>query len=254
MSDHQGPWSSLPPPPPPPKRPARSWRGLIFVAIITACVALVIWLSSLFPNQVSGEEWRSPAINIGFAALIGASLLSRGLKLGQMARYVAVWGLIGGVLGLGFVYRQDAVEAFDRVRSGLIPAYAAQTGPDTVVLSESRDGGYNVRAKVNGQPVIFMVDTGASDVVLSPADARRLGIDRRDLNFNRRYETANGAGLGADWRADSLAIGPIRVTDVPVSVNRTPMSRSLLGMSFLKRLDSFEFKGGQLILRGQPQQ
>ena len=224
------------------------------MAIIAACVGLAVWLSRLFPNQVSGEEWTSPAINIGFAALVGAALLTSGLKLGRAVRYLAIWGLIGGVLGLGYVYRQDGVEAFDRLRSALIPAYATEIGPGTVVLSESRDGGYDVRAKVNGQPVIFMVDTGASDVVLSPADARRLGVDGRTLIFNRRYETANGAGFGADWRADSLVIGPIRLNDVAVSVNRTPMSRSLLGMSFLKRLDSFEFKHGQLILRGLPQQ
>ena len=253
MSDPQGPWSS-PPPRRPPAAPARRWQGLIFAAILIACLGLVFWLSRLFPGQVAGDGWTSPAVNIGFAALVGASLLSTRLKLGRAVRYLAVWGVIAGVLGLGFVYRQDAVAAYWRVRSALIPAYATQTGPNTVVLTESRDGGYDVRAKVNGRAVTFMVDTGASDVVLSPADARRVGVDRRALRFDRRYETANGAGFGAAWRADSLAIGPIRVTDVPISVNRTPMSRSLLGMSFLKRLDSFEFKDDQLVLRGPARQ
>ena len=253
MSDHQGPWSS-PPPRRPPAPPTRRWRGLIFVAILAACLALIFWLSRLFPNQVSGDSWTAPAITIGFAALIGASLLSSGLKLGQAARHLAIWGVVAGVLGLGYVYRQDAMDAVFRVRSALIPAYAMQTGPNTVVLTESRDGGYQVVGRVNGRPVTFVVDTGASDVVLSPADARRLGIDPTDLKFNRHYETANGAGLGADWRADSLAIGPIRVDDAPVSVNQTPMSRSLLGMSFLRRLRSFEFKGDQLILHGPARQ
>jgi aspartyl protease family protein len=227
---------------------------LYFALILVACVGLVIWLSRLFPNQVSGDDWTSPAINGGFAAMIGASLLSRGLKLGQTVRYLAIWGVIAGVLGLGFVYRQDGLDAFYRVRSALLPAYATQTGPNTVVLSESQGGGYQVVGQVNGQPVTFVVDTGASDVVLSPADARRLGIDPAGLNFNRHYETANGAGLGADWRADSLSIGPIRLADVPVSINQAPMSRSLLGMTFLRRLQSFEFKGDQLVLRGPARQ
>jgi aspartyl protease family protein len=253
MSDPEGPWST-PPPQRPQAPPTRRGRGLIFVVLLVAGAALIVWLSKLFPGQVSGRDWTSPAVNLGFAALVGASLLSTRLKLGQAARYLAIWGVVAGVLGLGYVYRGDAMDAFYRVRSALVPSYATQTGPNTVVLTESRDGGYDVRAEVNGQPVTFMVDTGASDVVLSPADARRLGVDRRALRFDRRYETANGAGFGADWRADSLSIGPIRMTDVPVSVNRTPMSRSLLGMSFLKRLDSFEFKGDQLVLRGQARQ
>ena len=253
MSDPEGPWSS-PPPPRPPAAPARSRRGLYFALILAAGVGLVIWLSTLFPNRVGGDNWTSAATNGGFAALVGASLLSRGLKLGQAVRYLAIWGLVAGVLGLGYVYRLDAVDAFYRVRSALIPSYATQTGADTVVLSESQDGDYQVVGKVNGQPVTFVVDTGASDVVLSPADARRLGLDPATLKFNHGYETANGAGLGADWRADSLAIGPISVADVRVSINQAPMSRSLLGMTFLHRLRSFEFKGGQLVLRGPARQ
>jgi len=253
MSDHDGPWSR-PPPRPQPAPPARSRRGLYFALILMGLVALVFWLSSLFPGSLSGDEWRSPAINAGFAAMIGASLFSRGLKLGQSLRYLAIWGVVAGVLGLGFVYRQEGLDAFWRVRSALIPAYAMPAGPNTVVLSESRDGGYQVVGQVNGQPVTFVVDTGASDVVLSPADAQRLGIDLSGLKFNRHYETANGAGLGADWRADSVAVGPIHLEDLPVSVNQAPMTRSLLGMTFLRRLASFEFKGDQLILRGQPRQ
>ena len=259
MPEHEGPWSSLPPPPPKPGRPpvfdnARLRRGLIFAAIIGVCLALIVWLSKLFPSQVSGDGWMSPAINIGFAALIGASLFSRGLKLGQAARYVAIWGVIAGVLGLGYVYRQDAADAFYRVRSSLIPSYAMPAGPSTVVLSENEDGAYQVVAQVNGQPVTFMVDTGASDIVLSPDDARKLGVDFGALKFDRHYETANGGVLGAAWTIQNLTIGSIKLSDTPVSINQAPMSRSLLGMAFLRRLQSFEFKGGQLILRGPARQ
>lgn len=258
MPEHEGPWSSLPPPPKPSRPPVlggpRLRRGLIFAAIVAACVALIVWLSKLFPNQVSGSDWTSPAINIGFAALVGASLLSQRLKLSQALRYVAIWGVIAGVLGLGFVYRQDAMDAFYRVRSALIPSYAMPAGAGAVVLSEDEDGGYQVVAQVNGQPVTFMVDTGASDIVLSPADAGRLGADLGALKFDRHYETANGGGLGADWKIQSLTVGSIKLSDTPVSINQAPMTRSLLGMAFLRRLQSFEFKGGQLILRGPARQ
>jgi aspartyl protease family protein len=253
MSDHEGPWSS-PPPQRPPPAPARSGRLPIFALLLVAGLALIFWLSTFFPGHVGGTSWTTSAISVTYAAVIGASLFSRGLKLGQAVRYVAVWGVIVGVLALGYVYRQDAEDAFLRVRSALIPAYATEAGADTVVLSETQDGDYQVVGKVNGQPVTFAVDTGASDVVLSPADARRLGIDPATLKFNHSYETANGAGLGADWRADSVAVGRIQVSGMTVSVNRTDMSRSLLGMAFLHRLRSFEFRGGQLVLRGPARQ
>src|ERR1700735_753496 len=147
MSDHQGPWSSPPPRPPAPQ--ARRWRGLIFMLLLVVGVALIVWLSTVFPGHLSGSDWTSPAVNLGFAALVAASLLSQRLKLSQAVRYLAIWGVVAGVLGLGFVYRDDAMDAFYRVRSALIPTYATQTGPNTVVLTESEGGGYQVMGQVN---------------------------------------------------------------------------------------------------------
>ena len=105
--------------------------------------------------------------------------------------------------------------------------------------------------QVNGAPVRFMIDTGSTDIVLSPDDAGRVGLHPADAAFSRPTETANGVGYGAAVTIDSLAAGPIRLTDVPVSINKAPMSTSLLGMPFLKRLDSFEVRGDQLFLRGR---
>jgi aspartyl protease family protein len=149
---------------------------------------------------------------------------------------------------VGYVYRDDFISVGNRFRSALDPSHAVQTAPRVVTLTESEGGQYAVMGQVNGQPVRFMVDTGSSDIVLSPADAARLGAPA-SLKFDHQYETANGAGLGADWQVSSLAVGPIRFTSVPVSVNKAPMSSSLLGMTFLHRLESYEFKGRQLILR-----
>ena len=249
MAEHEGPWSSLPPPPKPPPRPASNLRGLIFLGVIAAGAALVFVLMKLYPNQLKGDAFNAVLINLGFAALVASALFSRRIPLGQAARYVATWGLIFGVLAVGYVYRDNILNAASRVRSALDPSHAIQTGARTVTLTESNGGQYEVMGEVNGQPVRFMIDTGASDIVLSPADAARLGAPAT-LNFDRHYETANGAGLGAGWQVNSLAVGPIRFAGVPVSVNRTPMDQSLLGMSFLRRLESFEFKGRQLILRG----
>jgi len=118
-----------------------------------------------------------------------------------------------------------------------------------MVLSESEGGSYFVYGTVNGTRVRFLIDTGASDIVLSPADAGRIGIDLDALKFDHHYETANGIGQGATYTVAQLSVGNIRFSDVPVSIDRTQMSSSLLGMTFLRRLKSFGFGERKLILR-----
>jgi aspartyl protease family protein len=104
-------------------------------------------------------------------------------------------------------------------------------------------------AEANGIPLRFLIDTGASDVVLSPAAARAIGIDMEALRFTRVFNTANGTVRGAPYNLASLKVGPIELANVPVSVNQAEMDVSLLGMTFLNRLESFEFRGRQLYLR-----
>ncbi|HSE74455.1 MAG TPA: TIGR02281 family clan AA aspartic protease, partial [Dongiaceae bacterium] len=91
-------------------------------------------------------------------------------------------------------------------------------------------------------------DTGATDIVLAPRDARRIGIDPDSLEFNRFAETANGTVRGAAIRLDSLEVGPITLNQVPATVNGADMSESLLGMAFLSRLHGWRVEGGELTL------
>jgi aspartyl protease family protein len=87
--------------------------------------------------------------------------------------------------------------------------------------------------------------------VLSPGAARRLGIDPGELQYTRVFRTANGTVRGAPYNLASLKIGSIEFSNVPVTVNQAEMDTSLLGMTFLNRLESFEFRGRQLFLRAQ---
>src|SRR3546814_873500 len=100
-----------------------------------------------------------------------------------------------------------------------------------------------------GWRVDFLIDTGASEIVLSPADAQRLGYSPENLSFTRQYVTANGIGRGAPIRLDSLAVGPIVYAGLPASVNEAPMGESLLGITFLRRLESYEVRRDVMILR-----
>ena len=98
-------------------------------------------------------------------------------------------------------------------------------------------------------PIRFLVDTGASDVVLSPSDARKLGFDPDHLKFTRPYNTANGVVWGASVTLNRVAIGPVALDGVAASVNGAAMGQSLLGMSFLGRLSGYAVENGRMTLR-----
>ena len=136
-----------------------------------------------------------------------------------------------------------------RVRSEFAPGYAVQTGPHEMVVTQQEGDSFVVIGQVNGQTVRFVVDTGATEIVLSPADARRLGVDLDHTVFTSEMETANGIGRGAPFTAQTFTVGKLALNNVPMSINATPMSSSLLGMSFLKRLESYQVKDGKLYLR-----
>jgi len=117
-----------------------------------------------------------------------------------------------------------------------------------MVLTAGQNSHFFVFGKVNGTSVKFLIDTGASDVVLSPDDARRLGINLDGLQFAHVTETANGLGSSASYTLRSLSIGPITLSNVGVLINKSEMRESLLGMTFLRDLASVEIRGRQMFL------
>jgi aspartyl protease family protein len=110
-------------------------------------------------------------------------------------------------------------------------------------------GHFLVEAVVNGVPIDFLVDTGASHIVLSVQDARKLGFTANQLQFTQQFQSANGTVRGAPVELRELRIGQLRLFDLEASVNGGPLPISLLGMSFLQRLSSYEVARGRLILR-----
>jgi clan AA aspartic protease (TIGR02281 family) len=117
------------------------------------------------------------------------------------------------------------------------------------VIRAGPHGHFLVEAVVNGIPIDFMVDTGASHVVLTLQDARKLGFTPAQLDFTQQFESANGTVRAAPVELRELRIGQLQVFDLEASVNGGPLPISLLGMSFLERLSSYEVARGRLILR-----
>lgn len=128
---------------------------------------------------------------------------------------------------------------------------AAVEGQNTRVtaISADRNGHFSAAALVNGVYVEMLADTGASFVVLSQVDARRVGIDASRLAYEVPVSTANGQTMTAHTVLDDVQVGTIRVRNVDALVaKRGVLSRSLLGMSFIGAISRFELRGDQLLL------
>ena len=177
--------------------------------------------------------------------------------LGQTARNMGILLagclLIAGALG-HFGRTGDAgPEPAAQARQAPEPpvSQAAQSGAtgDELIVRAGPNGHFMVDAVVDGVELRFLVDTGASRVVLTAEDAERLGYRLDGLDYSERYQTANGEILGAPVVLPELRIGDLEIEDVHSSVIRAPLSTSLLGMTFLSRLESFEVRDEALILR-----
>lgn len=117
-----------------------------------------------------------------------------------------------------------------------------------IVLRAGTHGHFLVDAQVNGETLRFLVDTGASSIFLTPQDAAKLGWTPNRLTFSERYDTAGGEIRAAPVELRSLRIGQMELYDLPASVGEQPGSISLLGMTFLKRLESYQVRGDTLVL------
>ena len=136
--------------------------------------------------------------------------------------------------------------------SNTSPQAANKTQPvaaNAAMLRLEDDGHYWASADVDGTHVRFMVDTGASTVALTYADARRIGLDPDALDYSWRIRTAGGEVFGASVQLSTVRIGRVEVHDVEAMVLRDGLTQSLLGMTFLSQLDSYEFRRANLILR-----
>ena len=130
-----------------------------------------------------------------------------------------------------------------------IPGGTAAPAANAALLKLEDDGHYWASAEVDGRAVKFMVDTGASTVALTYDDARRIGLDPDQLDYSWRIRTAGGEVRGASVHLSAIRIGRVEVRNVEAMVLRDGLSQSLLGMTFLRELDSYEFRRGKLILR-----
>lgn len=230
---------------------------LTFVLLIlgVGLVFLIINNDSGQTFGINNDQFANALYLMPIAALLSAGILagSRG-SMPTVLRQLAIWLVI--ILGLVsvYLYRYDLQRFGDRLLSGLMPGRAVvvttQDGAQEVILNKSMSGHFETNALINGAQVHMLVDTGASSVVLSHADAQAVGINPENLSYTVSVMTANGRTSAAPTRLSEMAIGPIVRRNISALVAQEgQLDQSLLGMTFLSTLGSLQMQTDELKLR-----
>ena len=177
-------------------------------------------------------------------------------RFGGAVRDLLSWSLLGFVLVAGYSYRDELGRIAFRIAGELSPPGSAvqveqrSAGEHAVRIRRRGDGHFVARVSVEGANVSMLVDTGASTVVLRQSDARLLGVDTRRLRYTVPVQTANGVAYAAHARLREVSIGSITLQHVDALVAQPgALKESLLGISFLSRLRSYEFAGDYVTFR-----
>lgn len=174
------------------------------------------------------------------AAVGGYFLAQNRGNWNKLAQQAAIWALIfvGVIAGYGL---------WTDIQRDLAPRQSVlSTGQ--IEVPRMFDGHFYLTAQLNGAPVRFVVDTGATDVVLTKQDAERIGIDIGRLSFTGSAMTANGTVRTAPAVVATIRLGAIEDANLRVFVNEGEMDESLLGMTYLRRFTKIEIAGDRLIL------
>jgi aspartyl protease family protein len=233
-----------------------AWIAILF--LIAAVVTLLVTQDTGMIAGISTETFvqltAGAAVLVFLSGMLGASYRGR---VFQAVKHLVSWTAVLLVLVGLYAYRTDLATVADRVIGELRPegSQINITGNNgvgqAVRIKRGWTGHFIANARLDGERVDMIVDTGASTVVLRHEDARRLGIDTNSLRYNVPVQTANGASYAARVRLPQISIGNVGIRNVEALISRPgSLHQSLLGMTFLSRLRSYEFSGDYLELRG----
>ena len=230
------------------------WIALLLIGL--AALALFVGEGDTIMG-LAPQEFAAAAGGLGLLLLIvpGIGRAYSG-RFGNAVRDFVTWVAIGFVLLAGYSYRDQISQIAYRIAGELAPPGAlvgveqTPSGDRSVRIRRRTDSHFIANVAINGASIAMLVDTGASTVVLKQADAKKIGVDTTTLRYTVPVQTANGVAYAAHVRLKTVAIGPISLSGVDALVAQpNVLKESLLGMSFLSRLRSYEFSGDFLTFR-----
>ncbi|WP_353280132.1 TIGR02281 family clan AA aspartic protease [Wolbachia endosymbiont (group A) of Phasia obesa] len=158
---------------------------------------------------------------------------------------LVIWLLIIATTAMLIDSQRDKLS--DRFLSTFLPYKGRIQNSGSIEFTKSYDGHFYIQAQVNDSNITFLLDTGATDIVLSQKDALHAGINLQNVQDFKIYETAKGQIKAGVVQIPQVKIGNFLINDVQASVNTHSMSHLLLGMSFL-RYFHFTIRDNKLIL------
>ena len=224
------------------------WAGIFLAAVL----ALVLVLVVAFPDVAAGDiDWARFSYLIALLMVVSLGMGAAFREnAGRTMRHIAIWIAVGAGIAIFYSFKDELGLIKDRVVANVSPAEGyEQADGRAITFYAAQDGHYYIEAEVEGRSVLFLVDTGASDVVLTQEAARRLHIDPDTLDYSQIVNTANGTARAAPITLEGIGIGALYVRNVRASVSDGGLGISLLGMSFLNRLKGFEFGNEKLTLK-----
>jgi aspartyl protease family protein len=185
---------------------------------------------------------------LGCLVLVGSGLLVRRLPLGQSVRMVLAWLLIFGGVFIAFTLKDDFLALGQRVMADLRGDNVVETKGAEIRIRRAEDGHFWVNGELNGEPVRFLVDSGATVTTISADTAARVGI-AADGGFGVAVDTANGTTMVDRGRAGRVRIGPIQRSGLGVHIARGDGETNVIGMNFLSTLSAWGVEGSTLRLK-----
>ena len=227
------------------------WILLLLIGI--GLLALVLRHDAGTVAGFETGDFASLVYKIALLIFIGGAVLAMFReRIADAFQAAMFWVVIGLLLAVGYTYRHDLRDIGDRVLSELLPGRATSRA-GAVEIARGRGGEFQVATQVNGANIPMVLDTGASAVVLTQEAAKAAGLPLEMLNYSVNVETANGRTRAASVTLERVAVGSIVERSVPALIAQPGQLRtSLLGMSFLTRLERWEVRGDRLVLRGYP--
>lgn len=190
---------------------------------------------------MSGDQIAQFSYLMLLLVVIGGSyFVSQRANLGRSLQQAAIWALI-------FVGTVAVVGLWGDLKQTVSPRQVTlQSGE--IAVPRMPDGHFYLTLAINGEDTRFVVDTGASEMVLTVQDAARVGIDVAELDYLGRANTANGQVRIARVRLDEVQLEDIVDRGFRATVNEGEMRESLLGMTYLSRFERISIEGDRLIL------
>jgi aspartyl protease family protein len=229
---------------------------LLWILLLGLSLAVVVMASgngqSTIGDLTTGD-FASLLVSVAWLVLITGVLIALFRdRLTKALEAAVLWIVIALLLMLGYTYRFQLHDIADQVMAELVPGRVADSGR-TVALARAQSSDFQIATDINGHSIPMILDTGASSVVLTNEAAKAIGLPVEVIKYTVNIATANGHTKAAEVTLDRVAVGSIVERAVPALIAQPgQLKTSLLGMSFLNRLQSWEVRGDKLVLRGYP--